>query len=120
MMLNMYEERKLKTTELYDFIVQFMQEHDYAPSYREMTGGTRLASTSVVGYHLAILEREGKLTLGRGGEGTQYGSRAITINDRRVVYFTLEEWHLIHAAWGDDYKEEILKAAEQTRFVVTA
>jgi repressor LexA len=41
------------------FIRQFIEEHDYPPSIREIQDGCRISSTSVVDYNLKKLEGEG-------------------------------------------------------------
>ena len=45
-----------------DFIMTYNHEHGYAPSYREIMRGCKIGSTSVVAYHLDILEEEGLIT----------------------------------------------------------
>lgn len=43
------------------YIRSFVDEHGYAPTIREILRGLRLSSTSVVQYHLNVLEREGHI-----------------------------------------------------------
>jgi len=51
-----------QTTErVLSFIQEFTREEGYPPSVREIQHGVGLGSTSVVSYHLARLEDEGKL-----------------------------------------------------------
>lgn len=45
--------------EVYDFIVDYMTEHQYAPSVREMCNGTTMKSTSTVWNHLEALKHWG-------------------------------------------------------------
>ncbi len=42
-----------------DFIRRFLGDKGYPPSIRDIVGGCRISSTSVVNYNLNILEREG-------------------------------------------------------------
>lgn len=50
----------MKTVErVYDFIVEFMEEHQYSPSTREICNGTGLKSTSSVNEHLKSLKKNG-------------------------------------------------------------
>ncbi len=99
---------------LLTFITEHIEEHGYAPSRREMALAMGGKSTSVIESHLRYLARTGVITCDR------LRPRAITVRNQHSVYFTQEEWHLMHAAWGDDIKAEILEAAGQTRFVITA
>lgn len=46
---------------VYDFIVDYMKEHLYAPSIREICEGTGLKSTSTVYQHLINLGLEDKI-----------------------------------------------------------
>jgi len=55
--------RKLssKQQDILDFIRQFLEERGYPPTIRDIVAGCGISSTSVVDYHLAILEKEGHL-----------------------------------------------------------
>ena len=44
-----------------DFIYQFMDEHQFPPTVRDIQGGCDVSSTSVVDYNLRILQRDGYL-----------------------------------------------------------
>ena len=46
---------------VYDFLVDFITQNNYAPSIREICEGVGLKSTSSVYSHLMALEREGKI-----------------------------------------------------------
>ena len=46
---------------VYDFIVDYIQEHGYSPSIKEICSGTNLKSTSSVYSYILKLEEEGKL-----------------------------------------------------------
>ena len=46
---------------IFDFIAQFIQNHQYPPSVRDIQNGCNISSTSVVDYNLRILQREGYL-----------------------------------------------------------
>lgn len=48
--------------ELLDFITQFIETHDYAPSYREIADGMNLGSIATVAAHLDNLKEKGYLT----------------------------------------------------------
>ena len=41
------------------FIRQFIDEHDYPPSIRQIQNGCKISSTSVVDYNLKKLESDG-------------------------------------------------------------
>ena len=42
-----------------DFIYQFMDQHQFPPTVRDIQGGCEISSTSVVDYNLRILQRDG-------------------------------------------------------------
>lgn len=44
-----------------NFIRDFLDEHGYPPSVRDILSGCQISSTSVVDHHLRVLEREGHL-----------------------------------------------------------
>ena len=44
-----------------DFIRNFMNDHQFPPTVRDIQGGCSISSTSVVDYNLHILQREGHL-----------------------------------------------------------
>lgn len=46
---------------VYNYIIDYMTEHQYAPSVRNICEGTGLKSTSTVYAHLVNLEMEGKI-----------------------------------------------------------
>ena len=77
-------ERKLSPRQqrMLDFIADFMDEHQFPPTVRDIQGGCEISSTSVVDYNLQILQREGYLRrlpeVSRGIElldGVSRGSR---------------------------------------------
>ncbi len=55
------KELSAKQRRMLDFIRQFIVEHDYPPSIRQIQEACQISSTSVVDYNLRILEREGYL-----------------------------------------------------------
>ena len=52
---------KLKRKKILKYIKQFIKVHGYAPSYREIQDACGISSTSVVSYHLNVLEAQGKI-----------------------------------------------------------
>jgi len=50
-----------KRQQIVDFIFQFMEEKGYPPTVRDIQGGCGISSTSVVDYHLKVLEKEGHI-----------------------------------------------------------
>lgn len=50
-----------KRQQIVDFILQFMEEKGYPPTVRDIQSGCGISSTSVVDYHLKVLEREGHI-----------------------------------------------------------
>lgn len=56
---------KPRTETILKFIRTFHAAHGYAPTRREIGRGLKL-STSVVSYHLSILQDAGRLTMDKG------------------------------------------------------
>ncbi len=50
-----------KRQQIVDFILQFGEEKGYPPTVRDIQSGCGISSTSVVDYHLKVLEKEGHL-----------------------------------------------------------
>ena len=46
---------------VYEYIIEYMKEHQYSPSVRDICEGTGLKSTSTVYQHMVNLEIEGKI-----------------------------------------------------------
>ncbi len=70
-----------KQKEVLDFIVQFIQERGYSPSYREIASGLDLVSPSTVHTHIQSLRLRGYL---RGSEGSAAGNRELEPTDKAV------------------------------------
>ena len=52
--------------DMLDFIIQFITEHGYSPSFKEIKEGVYIGSTSSIYQHLRVLERQGKITMEPG------------------------------------------------------
>lgn len=52
--------------DMLDFIIQFMTEHGYSPSIREIKEGVYIGSTASICNHLRVLEQQGKITMQPG------------------------------------------------------
>ena len=50
-----------KQQRILDYIREFIEEHDYPPSIRQIQQACEISSTSVVDYNLRILERQGQI-----------------------------------------------------------
>lgn len=50
-----------KRKRIVDFILQFIEAKSYPPTVRDIQGGCGISSTSVVDYHLKVLEKEGHI-----------------------------------------------------------
>ena len=48
-----------KQRKIVEFIADFVVQHPYPPSVRQIQDGSEISSTSVVAYHLKLLEKEG-------------------------------------------------------------
>jgi repressor LexA len=51
----------IKRQQIVDFILRFMEDKGYPPTVRDIQSGCGISSTSVVDYHLKVLEKEGRL-----------------------------------------------------------
>ena len=69
-----------KQKEVLDFVVQYIHEQGYAPSYREIATGLELASPSTVHAHIQALRTRGYL---RTGE-TEATARELQPTDKAV------------------------------------
>lgn len=72
-----------KQKEVLDFIVQFIHERGYSPSYREIAGGLNLASPSTVHTHIQSLRLRGYL---RGSESSTASNRELEPTDKAVKW----------------------------------
>lgn len=48
---------------VYDYLIDYIKEHGYAPSVRELAEGVGLKSSSSAYNHLSKLEEEGKIEM---------------------------------------------------------
>lgn len=67
-----------KSQQVMDYITQYIQEHGYSPSIREIGAAVGLKSTASVSYHLQILQDQGQINL-PAGKGVK---RSISLNTR--------------------------------------
>ncbi len=51
---------------IYNAIVDYWQEHNYAPSVRDIGAAVGIGSTSHVRYHLGVLADEGRILMEEG------------------------------------------------------
>ena len=68
-----------KQQRILEFIQEFIGDHDYPPSIRQIQEACKISSTSVVDYNLRILEKEGYIRRDREV------SRAIELLDELKV-----------------------------------
>ena len=70
----------VKQQRILDYIREFIDDHDYPPSIRQIQQACEISSTSVVDYNLRILERQGHIKrdreVSRAIEVLQGGRRA--------------------------------------------
>lgn len=86
---------------IYDYIVQYMQEHYYSPTVREISEATGIKSTSTIHAHLLTLDKQGKINLGHGLV------RATTIPDMQD-----KEYKRGYSQAIDDFTERLKKEYE--------
>jgi repressor LexA len=70
-----------KQKEVLDFVVQYIHEQGYAPSYREIATGLNLASPSTVHAHIQALRTRGYL---RAGETEMTSARELQPTEKAV------------------------------------
>ena len=72
-----------KQQRILDYIRDFIEEHDYPPSIRQIQDACDISSTSVVDYNLRILEKQGQIRrdreVSRAIEVLQGGRRAARV-----------------------------------------
>ncbi len=61
--------------QIFDFLRRFWEDSGYPPTVRDIVSGCRISSTSVVDYHLDVLEREGYI---RRHSGVSRGIELLT------------------------------------------
>ena len=66
-----------KQQQIYDFLVQYTQEHGYPPSFREIKLAVGLKSPSTVHFHLKRLQEQGLIEKG------DFKGRAIVLTGQR-------------------------------------
>lgn len=60
-----------KQKQILDFVTQFIQTHDYAPSYREIAEHFGLSSTATIHEHIMALEDKGLITSGHAARSLE-------------------------------------------------
>lgn len=73
-----------KQKEVLDFIVSFINEQGYPPSFREIASGLQLASPSTVHVHIQALRERGYLR--GGGSSGEPGMRNLEPTDKAVSW----------------------------------
>ena len=69
-----------------EFFEDFLDEHDYPPTVRDIQRGCDISSTSVVSYNIDILKREGLI---RKDDGVSRGLGLVTPRQQRNVQDTV-------------------------------
>ena len=70
-----------KQTEILEFVVEYIKDHEYSPSYREIADSFGMSSTATVHEHIKNLQKKGYLT------GDNDGPRSIEV-DSAVMSFS--------------------------------
>ena len=65
-----------------EFFEDFLEEHDYPPTVRDIQRGCEISSTSVVSYNIDILKREGLI---RKDDGVSRGLGLVASRQQRNV-----------------------------------
>ena len=95
--------------EIYDFVVEYVENRGYPPTVREIGERVGLASPSTVHAHLATLEREGLIR--RGVSKMDGRSRAITLSKSgfEKLKSALPLWQRAQAKFERDNKAADLR-----------
>jgi SOS-response transcriptional repressor LexA len=91
---------------IYAFLLDYGQEHQPSPTIREIQAACHISSTSVVNYHLGILETDGRIV--RAVDGQSRGIRLTGDEAGLTLHFTPDEAERLRAWGGDDPKGRIL------------
>ena len=112
-------ERKLSPRQqgMLDFIADFMDDHQFPPTVRDIQAGCEISSTSVVDYNLQILQREGYLRrlpeVSRGIElldGVSRGSRRDMV--RVPVLGSIAAGEPLHIPSQDTWHDDDIEGVE--------
>ena len=100
-----------------DFIAEFIDEHQFPPTVRDIQTGCEISSTSVVDYNLHILQREGHLRrlpeVSRGIELLTDGHRGLRRDVARVaVLGTIAAGEPLPIPSSDSWHAEELEAVD--------
>lgn len=66
------------TTRIYDYVAEYICQHNESPTRRQIVTACELSSTSIANYHLRKLERARLLTIGDDGKPMIAGYRLET------------------------------------------
>ena len=75
--------RKDKTEEVYDFLLDYMLEHDYPPSVMEIARSLYM-HRNTVSYHLKKLDKMGSIVYSKHGRISLTGVRYVIGREREV------------------------------------
>lgn len=100
-----------------EFIRNFMDEHQFPPTVRDIQGGCEISSTSVVDYNLHIMQREGYLKrlpeVSRGIELLDAGSRRVGRDIVRVpVLANIAAGEPLAIPPSDSWQEQALEVID--------
>ena len=105
-----------------DFIADFMDEHQFPPTVRDIQAGCEISSTSVVDYNLQILQREGYLhrlpEVSRGIElldGVSRGARRDMV--RVPVLGNIAAGEPLHIPSQDVWHDDDLESVDMPSFL---
>ena len=105
---------------IFEYIREFMDDHQFPPTVRDIQAGCEISSTSVVDYNLHILQREGYLRrlpeVSRGIElvGVQRGPKVDMVSIPLVGNIAAGQPLHIPAA-GDRQSDEFETRSEERR-----
>jgi SOS-response transcriptional repressor LexA len=85
--------------DIYDFIVEHIKEHRYAPTIREMQEHFRYRTQNTIVVHLNKLRKKGYITSDRPKKKTRHGVKARTIQlvDDVVGIHYIKPWEVNEA-----------------------
>src|SRR5215212_7777305 len=93
--------RTKRQREVLDYIISFIEERGYEPSYQQIARHFRIASKSAIAKHIAALEHQGLLSRQR-----ENGSFGLQISKKTSGVDSVYEIHWLEVPFKDPYEED--------------
>lgn len=111
-----------KQQNILDFISEFLDEHQFPPTVRDIQSGCNISSTSVVDYNLRILQREGYLRReSEVSRGIELLNRLSTVRPELThvpVLGNIAAGEPLHIPSPDDWRSEEMDSVDLPPFMI--